>query len=84
MANLVPLLVMKHQKNYVGNLHAIQWLLRCLLLTSSKVRTLIIQDFDKQFQKVDAIIGPTSPTTALPLGATEGQSMFGELEIYVG
>jgi aspartyl-tRNA(Asn)/glutamyl-tRNA(Gln) amidotransferase subunit A len=49
-------------------------------LQAQKVRTLIIQDFDKQFQKVDAIIGPTSPTTALPLGASEGQSMFGELE----
>lgn len=49
-------------------------------LQAQKVRTLIIQDFDKQFQKVDAIIGPTSPTTALELGATEGQSMFGELE----
>ncbi|MCW1949227.1 MAG: Asp-tRNA(Asn)/Glu-tRNA(Gln) amidotransferase subunit GatA [Candidatus Shapirobacteria bacterium] len=49
-------------------------------LQAQKVRTLIIQDFAKQFQKVDAIIGPTSPTTALPLGATEGKSMFGELE----
>jgi len=49
-------------------------------LQAQKVRTLIVQDFDKQFQKVDAIIGPTSPTTALPLGATEGKSMFGELE----
>ena len=49
-------------------------------LQAQKVRTLIIEDFDKQFQKVDSIIGPTSPTTALPLGATEGQSMFGELE----
>jgi len=48
-------------------------------LQAQKVRTLIIQDFDKQFQKVDAIIGPSSPTTALPLGATLGQSMFGEL-----
>jgi len=49
-------------------------------LQAQKVRTLIIEDFDKQFQKVDAIIGPTSPTTALALGASEGQSMFGELE----
>lgn len=49
-------------------------------LQAQKVRTLIIQDFDKQFQKVDAIIGPTSPTTALPVGASKGQSMFGELE----
>ena len=49
-------------------------------LQAQKVRTLIIEDFEKQFKKVDAIIGPTSPTTALALGATEGQSMFGELE----
>lgn len=49
-------------------------------LQAQKVRTLIIQDFDKQFQKVDVIIGPTSPTTALELGITEGKSMFGELE----
>ena len=49
-------------------------------LQAQKVRTLIIQDFEKQFQKVDAIIGPTSPTTALELGATEGKSMFGEIE----
>jgi len=46
-------------------------------LQAQKVRTLIIEDFEKQFKKVDAIIGPTSPTTALSLGATEGQSMFG-------
>lgn len=47
---------------------------------AQKVRTLICQDFDCQFQKVDALIGPVSPCTALPLGATEGQSMFGELQ----
>jgi aspartyl-tRNA(Asn)/glutamyl-tRNA(Gln) amidotransferase subunit A len=44
-----------------------------------KVRTIIIDDFKKAFQDVDVIIGPTSPTTALPIGATEGQAMFGEL-----
>lgn len=49
-------------------------------LKAQKVRTLIIDDFKKQFEKVDAIVGPTSPTTALAVGATEGQSMFGELE----
>jgi len=47
---------------------------------AQKVRTLICQDFDKQFQKVDVILGPVSPTTALKVGATEGQSMFGELQ----
>ena len=49
-------------------------------LKAQKVRTLISQDFDKQFQKVDAIIGPVSPTTALKVGASEGQAMFGELQ----
>jgi len=47
---------------------------------AQKVRTLICQDFDHQFSKVDAIIGPTSPCTALKLGASEGQAMFGELQ----
>jgi len=49
-------------------------------LKAQKVRTLICQDFDNQFQKVDAIIGPVSPTTALKIGASEGQAMFGELQ----
>lgn len=44
-----------------------------------KVRTIIIDDFKKAFDDVDVIIGPTSPTTALPIGATQGQAMFGEL-----
>ncbi len=43
------------------------------------VRTVIIEDFKKAFTNVDIIIGPTSPTTSLPVGATENQSMFGEL-----
>ncbi|HBP51518.1 TPA: Asp-tRNA(Asn)/Glu-tRNA(Gln) amidotransferase GatCAB subunit A [Candidatus Shapirobacteria bacterium] len=49
-------------------------------LKAQKVRTLICQDFDNQFKKVDAIIGPVSPTTALKIGASEGQSMFGEIQ----
>lgn len=44
-----------------------------------KVRTLIINNFNEAFKQVDVIVGPTSPTTALPIGATEGQAMFGEL-----
>lgn len=47
---------------------------------AQKVRTLICQDFDKQFAKVDALIGPVSPTTALKIGASEGQAMFGEIQ----
>lgn len=46
---------------------------------AQKVRTLIIKDFEKAFEKVDIIIAPTSPSLALPLGATKGSSMFGEL-----
>ncbi len=49
-------------------------------LKAQKVRSLICQDFDKQFSQVDAIIGPVSPTTALKIGASEGQAMFGELQ----
>ncbi len=35
---------------------------------AAKVRTLVKQDFEKAFQKVDAIVGPVSPTTAWNLG----------------
>jgi aspartyl-tRNA(Asn)/glutamyl-tRNA(Gln) amidotransferase subunit A len=44
-----------------------------------KVRTVIIDDFTKAFHDVDIIVAPTSPTTSLRVGATENQSMFGEL-----
>jgi len=44
-----------------------------------KVRTVIIEDFKKAFKEVDVIIGPTSPTAALPIGASKDQPMFGEL-----
>ncbi len=35
---------------------------------ASKVRTLIKQDFDKAFEKVDVIVGPVSPTVAWSIG----------------
>ncbi|MCB1214570.1 MAG: aspartyl/glutamyl-tRNA amidotransferase subunit A, partial [Deltaproteobacteria bacterium] len=37
-------------------------------LKAQKVRTLIRQDFDQAFQKVDVILSPTSPTAAFKLG----------------
>lgn len=37
-------------------------------LKAMKVRSLIINDFDKAFEKVDAIISPVSPTPAFKLG----------------
>jgi aspartyl-tRNA(Asn)/glutamyl-tRNA(Gln) amidotransferase subunit A len=36
---------------------------------AQKVRTLIKADYDRAFESVDAIVGPTSPTVAFPLGA---------------
>jgi aspartyl-tRNA(Asn)/glutamyl-tRNA(Gln) amidotransferase subunit A len=38
-------------------------------LKAQKVRTLIKQDFDSVFEQFDAVVGPTSPTVAFPLGA---------------
>jgi aspartyl-tRNA(Asn)/glutamyl-tRNA(Gln) amidotransferase subunit A len=46
---------------------------------ASKVRTLIIDDFRKAFEKVDVIIAPTSPSLALPVGASKESAMFGEI-----
>lgn len=36
---------------------------------AQKVRTLIIRDFDRAYEKVDVLISPTSPTTAFDIGA---------------
>lgn len=46
---------------------------------ASKVRTLIINDFRKAFEKVDVIIAPTSPSLALPVGSSKDSAMFGEI-----
>ena len=37
-------------------------------LKAQKVRTLIKQDFDRAFEEVDVIVGPTTPTTAFKIG----------------
>jgi aspartyl-tRNA(Asn)/glutamyl-tRNA(Gln) amidotransferase subunit A len=37
-------------------------------LKAQKVRTLLTRDFEQAFEKVDAIVTPTSPTTAFKLG----------------
>ena len=37
-------------------------------LKAARVRTLIIQEFKKAFEKVDVIIGPTAPTIAFDIG----------------
>jgi aspartyl-tRNA(Asn)/glutamyl-tRNA(Gln) amidotransferase subunit A len=38
-------------------------------LTTQQIRHLIADDFRRTFHDVDVIMGPTSPTTAFPLGA---------------
>lgn len=48
-------------------------------LKAQKVRTIICQDFARAFGEVDLIIGPTSPSTALPLGSSKNHPMFGEV-----
>jgi len=37
-------------------------------LKAQKVRTLIKQDFDRAFERVDVIVGPTSPCVAFKIG----------------
>lgn len=46
---------------------------------AQKMRTVIVQDFEKAFKEVDVIIGPTSPSVALPLGSSKNHPMFGEM-----
>lgn len=47
---------------------------------AQKVRHLLCRDFDRVFQQVDLLVAPVSPTPALPLGVSKGQSMFGEMQ----
>lgn len=46
---------------------------------AQQVRTVIIDDFNKAFEKVDVIVASTSPSLALPVGATKDATMFGEI-----
>lgn len=46
---------------------------------AQKVRTLIIDDFQRVFDEVDVIAAPTMPMTALKLGEFEKYPFFGEV-----
>ncbi len=46
---------------------------------AQKVRTLIINDFEKAFESVDLIVSPTMPITALEFGEGEKNPLFGEM-----
>lgn len=43
--------------------------------SAQKVRTLIIQDFDKAFASVDVLVSPTAPTTAFKIGEKANDPM---------
>jgi aspartyl-tRNA(Asn)/glutamyl-tRNA(Gln) amidotransferase subunit A len=36
---------------------------------AQRVRTLIIRDFERAYERFDVLLSPTSPTTAFPIGA---------------
>ena len=44
-------------------------------LKAQKVRSLLTRDFEEAFKKVDAILTPTSPTVAFPLGEKVGNPL---------
>ena len=46
---------------------------------AQKARTLVIEDFNKAFEKVDLIAGPTYPCVATKVGESDDSAMFGEL-----
>ncbi|MFH1827504.1 MAG: amidase family protein [bacterium] len=46
---------------------------------AQKIRTLIIEDFEKAFREVDLILAPSTPNTAMKLGESEKYPFFGEL-----
>jgi aspartyl-tRNA(Asn)/glutamyl-tRNA(Gln) amidotransferase subunit A len=46
---------------------------------AQQVRTLLVDDFTRAFAKVDLVVAPAMPCTALPLGASQSSPMFGEL-----
>jgi aspartyl-tRNA(Asn)/glutamyl-tRNA(Gln) amidotransferase subunit A len=49
-------------------------------LKAQKVRTLIKQDFDRAFENVDVIVGPTSPSVAFKIG----ERVEDPLQMYLG
>lgn len=46
---------------------------------AQKVRTLIVADFNKAFEKIDLVIGPSMPCVATKIGDADKSAMFGEL-----
>lgn len=49
-------------------------------LKAQKVRTLVTEDFEEAFKKVDVIVSAVSPNVATQIGESANNSMFGELQ----
>jgi len=49
-------------------------------LQAQKIRTLIVKGFEKVFKEIDVIVVPTSPSIALPVGSSQKDPMFGEVQ----
>ncbi|MFH1601865.1 MAG: Asp-tRNA(Asn)/Glu-tRNA(Gln) amidotransferase subunit GatA [Candidatus Shapirobacteria bacterium] len=47
---------------------------------AQKARQLILKDFERVFKKVDLLIAPTSPSTALKIGEAAKNPLFGEMQ----
>jgi len=47
---------------------------------AQKVRRLMVEDFAKVFKQVNLIIAPTAPVTAMKIGSTTNEPMFGEMQ----
>ncbi len=45
---------------------------------AQKVRTLLIEDFNRVFKKADILVGPTMPCVAMNIGESAKDPMFGE------
>ena len=60
--------VMRLKKNLNRYLRSVIWVLRCLLFKSSKSKTTYKKDFDENFAKVDAILTPSTPSSAFKIG----------------
>jgi len=48
-------------------------------IQAQRVRTLIVEDFNKIFKEIDVLLAPTSPSVAIKIGQSEENPMFGEL-----
>lgn len=51
---------------------------------AEKVRGMIVDDFNKVFEKVDVIIAPTTPIAAMKIGESEKYPFYGEIMDILG